>query len=145
MTRRPVTAGRGDLAERAETIMGKMRDQAAEDEAAGIGREPEREVVDTLYYAHRKVVRDPMIFDIEHQALVLRGMHERVPMFECRAPTERRLERAIVSAYLDALLNVGMAPDEARRRAGTCKLELVDQEMVPLYARGSVTVGGRMI
>lgn len=133
-----IEAGRGDLAERAERIMDMMRQQAVEDEAAGIGLEPPPQVTDTIYYAVRHELLDPHTGARRVVAIALRGMHPRVPMFEVQAEREEQLDRRLVNAYLDAMINVGVPRDEARTRAGTCKLEMVDREMVPLYARGVV-------
>ena len=130
----PVTAGRADLDAMAQRLMASLRARAKEP-----GPPPVREGVDTLYYSRTSVVQaNGQWHWIVH---VHRGMAERVGEFEVQVrPGRVSFETRLVRRYAQLLEEHGYSNEEARRRAGACKLEQLSEEGVSLLATGKVTL-----
>jgi len=136
--RSPVTAGRGDLAQKARDIAAQLptsaesRDLDDKHRQEAAGRIHARETLYVIVHAYPSHVR----------AEVVSGQKEGCPAFEAVGPDEPGALRRLHGAYLQALEDSRIARGEpARARARSCTVEVLDRQVHAPAAPRIITSG----
>lgn len=137
MSRRsPVTAGRGDLAAKARKISKALAAKRDDERRKEREREP-APLRDTLY----------VIVHARHDrvmAEVISGQADGCPAFHVEAPDEQTALRRLHGKYLDALTQNRIAKGEdARARARSCKVEVMDRQVYEAWVPKIIGIAGR--